>query len=494
MISQEGGKLIGQGTYGCVYKPAIPCTRRGKEASDIVSKVMIKRHARDEAKELDKISSIDKKKEYYLGKPKQCNLDDEYVDYIMTNVDGIEDCKAIELGFLQGIDILQYKDGGMDLSKFFQTMKKGYSPQVSKKLLLNIRPLLMGLVEMKKHNYSHSDIKTLNIVINPKTYRMYYIDFGLAQSYARKINNQYLYKAGYFAFPMETVLMTDYPSRYRNSNDLNSQAKEKYERSYAKVIERKVFAYGTPYSFDFRKYPSDWTPKKVIQQVDTFSLGLVLAELYTEMKHRLFNMAQNNNTVPYLSHFYTLINGMIKPHYYERFTPEQALSYYDDNILPLVGGKKSKKTEKTLIKKDILKRPPEIHEVVAKSIMKECPKGKILNPKTNRCVNETGAIGKKLKQEAEKILQHKKSVKAKQQVKAKQAKKTKKVSSKKESLIKKIRIKKTKKRIVLKSIKKTKKSTTSKPKKVCPPTKVLNPKTNRCVNKDGVVAKKLGLV
>ena len=49
-------------------------------------------------------------------------------------------------------------------------------------------------------------------------------------------------------------------------------------------------------------------------------------------------------------------------------------------------------------------------------------------------------------------------------------------------------------KIVLKSIKKTKKSTTSKPKKVCPPTKVLNPKTNRCVNKDGVVAKKLGLV
>jgi hypothetical protein len=34
----------------------------------------------------------------------------------------------------------------------------------------------------------------------------------------------------------------------------------------------------------------------------------------------------------------------------------------------------------------------------------------------------------------------------------------------------------------------------NKTQKVCPHTKVLNPKTGRCVNKDGAVAKRLGLV
>ena len=39
MISQRGGKLLGQGTYGCVYKPAIPCNRRGKEAKILLAKL-----------------------------------------------------------------------------------------------------------------------------------------------------------------------------------------------------------------------------------------------------------------------------------------------------------------------------------------------------------------------------------------------------------------------------------------------------------------------
>jgi len=284
--------------------------------------------------------------------------------------------------------------------------------------------------------------------------------------------------------------LTDYRSKYTNPTDINTQARSLYNKLYIKYIVRDKFAYGTPYSFDFNKYPSNWGPKKIIQQLDTFSLGMVFTELYTNMKNEQFNMVQNNNTIPYLRYFYTLINGMIKPHYYERFTPEQALSFYRDNILPLVGGKTKNKLDKPLPlqKKNKLDKPPEIYEVIAEKMRKVCPDGKILNPKTNRCVNENGVLGRKLRKQA----------------KSKHSNKTKKVESKK-PLIKKIRIKKTKrrivlksikktnKRIVLKSIKKTKKNTNNKPKKICPSTKVLNPKTNRCVNKDGVVAKRMGL-
>ena len=60
-------------------------------------------------------------------------------------------------------------------------------------------------------------------------------------------------------------------------------------------------------------------------------------------------------------------------------------------------------------------------------VIKQCPEGKVLNPKTNRCVNTKGAIGRKL----------------------------------------------------------------TKTKKDCPEGKVLNPKTNRCVNTKGSIGKKL---
>ena len=141
---------------------------------------------------------------------------------------------------------------------------------------------------------------------------------------------------------------------------------------------------------------------------------------------------------------------------------------------------------------------------MVEKMRKECPDGKMLNPKTNRCVNENGAIGRKLREQAKSkhIIKHNISLKSGHS-RSKHSNKTKKVAHKKvahkkvapkkESLIKKIRIKKTKKRLVLKSIKKTKKSTSNKPRKICPPSKVLNPKTNRCVNRNGVVAKKLGL-
>lgn len=61
--------------------------------------------------------------------------------------------------------------------------------------------------------------------------------------------------------------------------------------------------------------------------------------------------------------------------------------------------------------------------------MKQCPPGKVLNPKTKRCVKANGAVGKKLTEES--------------------------------------------------------------PKKTCPEDKILNPKTNRCVNKNGALGKKL---
>ena len=135
----------------------------------------------------------------------------------------------------------------------------------------------------------------------------------------------------------------------------------------------------------------------------------------------------------------------------------------------------AKKTKKA---KTPVPKVPKKKTMKAKSPVKKqeaqkvCPSDKVLNPKTGRCVNKTGVTGKKIL--------------------AEQAKKTKKVKtpSPKPSP-KKYTIKKSKKKIVLKE--KSKSKSQNKTKKVCPPTKVLNPKTGRCVNKDGAVAKRLGL-
>ena len=106
-----------------------------------------------------------------------------------------------------------------------------------------------------------------------------------------------------------------------------------------------------------------------------------------------------------------------------------------------------------------------------------CPAGKILNPKTGRCVNRNGAIGKALL--------------------AKPAKRKRKRTAKKKSSCPAGKILNPKtgrcvnrngavgKALLAKSAR------TAKKKSSCPVGKILNPKTGRCVNKNGIIGKAL---
>lgn len=93
---------------------------------------------------------------------------------------------------------------------------------------------------------------------------------------------------------------------------------------------------------------------------------------------------------------------------------------------------------------------------------KECPPGKILNPKTNRCIGETSALAKKLRKDG--VL---------------------KKSSSSSSSLPRVNITQKHKKSSPKPHNVTKKN------KECPPDKILNPKTNRCIDRNGAMAKKL---
>ena len=91
----------------------------------------------------------------------------------------------------------------------------------------------------------------------------------------------------------------------------------------------------------------------------------------------------------------------------------------------------------------------------SKSQEKKCPKDKILNPETDRCVNKNGKIGKQ-------ILDKKSKRKSKRKSKSKSQEKKLKSKSPKKSQEKK-----------------------------CPKGKILNPETDRCVNENGKIGKEI---
>ena len=69
-------------------------------------------------------------------------------------------------------------------------------------------------------------------------------------------------------------------------------------------------------------------------------------------------------------------------------------------------GKIGKKllAKKPVAKKPVAKKPVAKKPVAKKPVAKECPKDKILNPHTNRCVKKDGKVGKKLLADAGKKL------------------------------------------------------------------------------------------
>ena len=72
--SLKGGKLIGEGAYGCVYQPAIRCEGNSgkKRNASIVSKLLYKKNAEKEYAIKDLLKPIDPDQKYLLYPIKSC--------------------------------------------------------------------------------------------------------------------------------------------------------------------------------------------------------------------------------------------------------------------------------------------------------------------------------------------------------------------------------------------------------------------------------------
>jgi len=74
--------VVGEGSYGCVHKPALFCGNKtyASQSADKISKIMTKKHASKEMKEYVLIENADRALNYYLGKPTECNVSDNPIN------------------------------------------------------------------------------------------------------------------------------------------------------------------------------------------------------------------------------------------------------------------------------------------------------------------------------------------------------------------------------------------------------------------------------
>jgi serine/threonine protein kinase len=185
-------KVIGEGAYGCVHTPSLPCKNNlDINYNNYVSKLMTKKNALKELNEFLVISQLDNTNQYHLGKPILC-------EPLLTSPNvkkAIGKCKKMGSKDHSQLDLLVIKNGGYNLKEFCESgdlLSKYISvnpKEQVRKFWLGIANLFRGLNFFNKHGIVHYDLKPQNILFDPVKSKFVYIDFGLARKKSKIIED-----------------------------------------------------------------------------------------------------------------------------------------------------------------------------------------------------------------------------------------------------------------------------------------------------------------
>jgi len=331
-------KIVGQGTYGCVIKPALKCDSdetkiKDKDYKNKVSKIMLDRHAEDELKELEFLSKLDGVDKYAISMPKICNpkLDSkfnkivqkckspptEYVHYYFRNKQSRLKQLLLENG---GINML-------DSAKILFDTKKMDTNEL-KIFYTSFLNLFDGLLFFNKNKVIHFDIKLINLVYNFETGLSKYIDFGLMKTHEKVIkeytNNNAGYAIRHFNWPPENEfglksIFDDYEyakvykDHFRNHSKFLKKLVNTFDSWGLCTALLGIFNYAIYRDFEHKNFIID-----VINLLNMFSAHLIkrkdnLHELYTSYAKLLNNHnIYTTKSKIYKSNLNTNINTKIK--------------------------------------------------------------------------------------------------------------------------------------------------------------------------------------
>lgn len=174
----DGGAIIGQGTYGCVFDPPLRCAavahKKGTGHRRKVGKIGRTKEIEAEARVAATLRNVPDASEMYIlvDKSSVCKPAPLKKQPVKEQ-DDMEHCEAYKKWGMS--DMLHYtmNYGGITIKKMESKPVKEFPIySFTKHLLTSTSHLLLkGLV--------HFDIHTGNVLVNPKTYMPVLIDFGM---------------------------------------------------------------------------------------------------------------------------------------------------------------------------------------------------------------------------------------------------------------------------------------------------------------------------
>jgi serine/threonine protein kinase len=422
---------IGQGTFGCVYRPSLECKEPKPAAfyKNKVSKATDYENAKNEINEQAKIDKIDKSYTYHLPPPVLCSLKKEI----------IKDCKIQS----KPDTLLILEDGGLNLSDFIKKVinSSNFTIKEKKKMIYDFwvdsYALIQFLSDLSKNNTFHNDLKPHNVLFNPLTNKLNIIDFGQMKNHVHKI----YFAKWHFSYPPESIFYKvkskDYDSITKMSDEQfkklflnkylylpyisssNNEFIKKYSVFLRYASKENYLLPGSQYKYNYHfntnqdfldNFSQNFTrntnhtqlKKKYKNTMDIYGLGFALI-------HVLINSYSYLDSDIFIAKIYKLLYLMVHPNCFERIEIDELLPKYKETIELLKNSSHNKSSStptssiKSLIvsKEDLLKYdvspPKEIKKNKCKSdeeknpdtnrCRKKCKDGQFRNPATQRCNN-----------------------------------------------------------------------------------------------------------
>lgn len=213
---KTGGKVIGSGGFGCVFRPALKCRGKKRTTKKMISKMMTTKHAEYEYNEILKyrhiLKTIPNYQRYFLVdnitmcRPDLLTPDD--LKRFNKKCHALEDdysAETINSSMDEKLRILNIPDGGVDLKKYMTTVGYAHLPDVSNKLL---DLLVNGILEMNKKHIIHADLKDRNILMGDSGATI--IDWGLSTIYTLKtIPEKLMNRSIFYNLPFSGILFNN---------------------------------------------------------------------------------------------------------------------------------------------------------------------------------------------------------------------------------------------------------------------------------------------
>lgn len=209
----KGGKVVGSGGFGCVFRPALKCKGKERTTKKMVSKLMVSKYAESEYDEITEFKSLLKsipnyEKHFLLNDITICQPDTlspsdlRHFNSKCHALEGEYSAETINSDAKTKLKVLTIPDGGKDLKHYMDSIGYKELPAVNDKL---IDLLVGGIVEMNKKHVLHADLKDSNIMMNAE--RATIIDWGLSTSYtAAQIPDRIKNRSIYYNLPFSGII------------------------------------------------------------------------------------------------------------------------------------------------------------------------------------------------------------------------------------------------------------------------------------------------